>query len=334
MNVTNRDVKTFMIDIKDILSDKNLSCEVCQSCSDGQGCNQDNITHKQKKLSKSVNDRKGTTRTNVVYLNTNCNLRCEYCYEGDSRQGLSDQANCSELMLDTFVNEIYEREGDLNSCIVVMGGEPLLRFDLYEYLVRKVSSLSKAGGWAIPITTNALLFLDERLILQYKELKMFAESNNVNISIEVSYDGSGHFRRKFPNGTSSKEHVERAVDNLVKHNVFFSMSYTVQSGNYNNVVEDMIKICERWPMCDKVALSFAHQDLDSVGPVGYTEILRSQLRPYLNYVYSLYGIPFCGVTCEPCGRCDKSMGVGNAYLSPTTGISYADKATNKKFSQF
>jgi len=332
--VTNQDIKTFMTDIKCVLGDNVMSFDSCQSCVDEQECSQDDITYEKEQLIQSVNDQKGTTRTNVVYLNTNCNLRCEYCYEGDSREGLPDQANCTESMLDTFVNEIYKREGDLNSCIVVMGGEPLLRFDLYEYLIRKVSSLPKAGGWAIPITTNAILLLDERLINQYKELQKFIKDKNIYSSIEVSYDGSGHFRRKFPNGTSSKEYVEKAIDNLVKHNIFFSMSYTIHSGNHDKVVEDMIEICERWPQCDKVALSFAHQDLDSVGIIGYTEVLRAQLRPYLNHVYSLYDIPFCGVTCGPCGRCDKSTGVGNAYLSPTTGISYADKETKKKFGQF
>jgi len=333
-HVTKEDINIFMTDIKETLGEKNQVCDSCQSCKDGQGCDQDNTIYGEQKLVKQINDAQGTTRTNVVYLNTNCNLRCEYCYEEDSREGLPDHANCSTEMLDSFLHEIHEREGNLNSCIVVMGGEPLLKFDLYEYLVRKAADLPKGGGWAIPITTNALLFLDERLILQYKELKASVENKNVYLSIEVSYDGSGHYRRKFPNGASSKPYVERAVDNLVKHYIFFSMSYTVHAGNYDKVVEDMIEICERWPTCDKIALSFAHKDLDSVGPPGYAEVLRNQLRPYLEHVYLLYNIPFCGVTCVACGRCDKSTSVGNAYLSPTTGITYANKETKVKFSQF
>lgn len=112
------------------------------------------------------------------------------------------------------------------------------------------------------------------------------------------------------------------------------MSYTVHAGNHENVVEDMIKICERWPQCDKMALSFAHKDLDETCYPGYAEVLRSKLRPYLDYVYSLYNIPYCGVTCVVCGRCDRSTSVGNAYLSPTSGISYANKKTTTKFSQF
>lgn len=331
-HVTRNDIDSFMKDISVVLSEKS-ACDSCQSCAD-EGCNNSNVIYKKETLLENIEDQQGTTRTNVVYLNTNCNLRCEYCYEGDSRNGLPDQANCTEEMLDSFLYEIREREGDLNSCIVVMGGEPLLKFDLYEYLVRKAASIPKSGGWAIPITTNTLLFLDERLISQYKELKDFAENNNVFVSIEVSYDGSGHYRRKFPNGKSSRKYVEKAINNLIKNDIFFSISYTVHSGNYKNVIEDMVKICELWPECDKVSLSFAYEDLDSVGTSGYAEILRKEYRPYLEYIYSLYNIPFCTFTCADCGRCDKSTNVGNAYLSPTTGITYADKMTQRKFSQF
>jgi len=279
-HVNKQDIAMFMTDIKDVLGDKPPVCDACQSCNDGQGCDQGSVVYSEEQLVKSVDDKQGTTRTNVVYLNTNCNLRCEYCYEEDSREGLPDHANCSEGMLDSFLHEVHKREGDLNSCIVVMGGEPLLKFDLYEYLVRKASTLHKGGGWAIPMTTNALLFLDDRLIIQYKKLREFAQEHNVHLSIEVSYDGSGHYRRKFPNGKSSREYVDRAIDNLVKHDVFFSMSYTVHAGNHENVVEDMIEICERWPQCDKMALSFAHKDLDDVRYPGYAEELRGKLRPY------------------------------------------------------
>jgi len=281
-----------------------------------------------------LNNPKETTRTNVVYLNTNCNLRCEYCYEEDSRTGLDDQANCTEEMIDSFLYEIREREGDLNSCVVVMGGEPLLKFDLYEYLVRKASTIPKLGGWAIPMTTNSLLFLDEKLIYQYKELRLLVKKSNVHLFIEVSYDGSGQYRRKFPNGENSKKHVERAIDNLVNNNVSFSISYTIHSGNHKDVVNDMIDICEKWPSCSKISLSFAYADLDSGRYPGYVNVLKRNLQPRLKNVFLIYNIPFCNLTCDLCCRCDTSKSVGNAYLSPTTGISYDSKETKKKFSQF
>ena len=319
--VTKTDISGFFNNMKTILVDKKPSTIKSEKQVDG--------------LCRTIDDKIGSTRTNIVYLNTDCNLRCEYCYEKRSREGLEDQADCTEEQINLFVNEIANREKDSNSCIVVMGGEPLLRFDLLEYLIKRVMATPKPRGWAIPVTTNGLMFLSKKFIERYKIL--FDEirlCNNLTHDIEISFDASGQYRRKFPDGTDSRPHVEKAIHNVIDVGFSLRLSYTVHKGNYKNIVKDIVYICETYPTINKLSLSWAYQELDDLLGPNQAKVLIEQIKPYAYYLYGKYKIPICSLVCPSCGKCDSSQSTGNAYLSPTEGILYAEKETHRSFSQF
>jgi sulfatase maturation enzyme AslB (radical SAM superfamily) len=287
-------------------------------------------------LNTSINDNSKDQRTNVIYLNTDCNLRCEYCYESDSREGLLDQANCTTKDIDNFLTEICEREKESVSTVVIMGGEPFLKFDLIEYTILKAASLKeKKRGWGFSIVSNGTLFTDS-ILTRYKEIINIARKHSIFITQEVSYDCSGQFRRKWPNGSNSKEHVEKGIQKLIDYEIPFRISYTVHSGNYNNVVKDCIYLLEKYPKKyqERITVGWAYQDLDRVlGPDKSFE-LKENFKPYAEYLLELYGVPICGNSCDACSICNQSNFVGNSYLSPTTGITYAEKITKNKFLQF
>jgi len=290
-----------------------------------------------KKPSVSISDKSGDQRTNVIYINTDCNLRCEYCYEGSSREGLPDQINCTPKDIDIFLNEICEREKGLVSTVVLMGGEPFLKFDLVEYVVLKAASLIKVkgGGWGFSIISNGTLFTD-KILTKYKDLILIANNNGVGITQEVSFDGSGQYRRKWPDGSNSIDHVERGIQKLIEYEIPFRISYTVHAGNYKNILKDCIYILEKYPSSchDRMTVGYAYQELDSILGSGGAENLKKEFKIYADHLLDIYGVPICGNTCGYCNMCSKSNFVGNSYLSPTTGITYDDKTTTHSFQQF
>ncbi len=293
------------------------------------------VSNIQESLTRKVEDKQGTTRTNVVYLNTDCNLRCDYCYEKDSREGLSDQANCTKEQIDLFLEEIQNREKGRNSCIVIMGGEPLLRFDLLEHLVRKAMSMDKPEGWGIPVTTNGMMLLSDKLIDRYRVLlNDVAKCTTVCHDIEVSFDVSGQYRRRLPDGSDSRVFVEKAIRKIDEADFPYRFSYTVHKGNHDNIVEDLVYLLETYPKARRIAISWAYQELDDEFGSGYAKQLKSKIRPYGNHLFKLYSKPICDCCCSVCRLCDKSSCVGNSYLSPTEGILYAEKNTERKFDQF
>ncbi len=325
--VSNECLDGFFHNAKIILSNHP---EVNQECSENQESVQGTTN-----LVRSVDDKEGSTRTNVVYLNTDCNLRCEYCYEKDSREGLEDQANCTEKQIDAFLNEIQQREKGRNSCIVIMGGEPLLKFDLLEYLIRRAMSMYKPEGWAIPVTTNGLMFLSNKLISRYQTLMDdVGKCRTVIHDIEISFDVSGQYRRKMPDGSDSRPYVERAIKKVDEINFPYRFSYTVHKGNHANIIQDLVYLLETYPKARRIAVSWAYQELDDEFGSGYAKQLKNKIRPYGNHLFKMYNRPICDCCCSVCRLCDKSSSVGNSYLSPTEGILYADKNTKNKFNQF
>lgn len=285
-------------------------------------------------LTKEINDDKGSQRTNVIYLNTDCNLRCEYCYESSSRDGLPDQTHLTTEGIDEFLQEIAKRESDTISTIVIMGGEPFLRFDLVQYIVAR-SLQFPDKQWGISLITNGTLFTSKR-IKKLKELFDLCDRyKRTHLSVEVSYDGSGQSRRPWPDGSSSGPVVEEALDKLIDHNIPFGISYTVHGDNCDFIIQDSIKIFERWPYINKLVLSFAFEDLDKkFNKQNSGQDLQKRLHPYLKELYNIYKIPICAMVCGLCQLCDKANFTGNSYLSPTTGISYDKKVTEHKFQQF
>lgn len=282
---------------------------------------------------KETKDKEGQFRTNVIYLNTNCNLRCGYCYEKDSREGLEDQANCTEEMIDSFIDEIHEREKGLNSCIVVMGGEPFLRFDLICYVVGKCAETPKKEGWAVNIITNGTTLNNDKNVEKLKQLLDFANNNKVHVRFEISYDCTGQFKRKWPDGSSSRDVVEKSMMKIKSYGIPYDISYTVHEGNYKNIVEDMVYILEKFSP-GRLTVGVAYEEMDRIlGPNKSFDIPK-QIKPYAKHLFELYKTPICGIVCEYCGYCNRKDCAGNAYLSPTTGISYADKATNTGFGTF
>jgi uncharacterized protein len=343
MEITQEEIDGFFGDIKEMFTKKEIKKECDLKCN---GCtlnacktNSSVITpiEPTNTLNTKVKDKSGTQRTNVIYLNTDCNLRCEYCYEGNSRNGLPDQANCKPKDVDAFLNEIVSREKGCISTIVIMGGEPFLAFDMILYTMYKAASLTKikGNGWGISVVSNGTLFTKEKLT-RYKEAIDKVSKYHVNISQEVSYDGSGHWKRKWPDGSNSRPQVEKGIQKLIDFEIPFKISYVAHSGNYDSIVKDCIYILEKWPRPYpyRITVGWAYEELDKeLGP-NMAFKLKDEFRPYAIRLLDLYGTPICGNTCGYCTKCNQENFVGNSYLSPTTGISYDNKTTEHSFRQF
>ena len=152
------------------------------------------------------------------------------------------------------------------------------------------------------------------------------------VTLEVSYDGSGHDRRKFPTGYSSKDVVEKSIERMKEYEIPFRISYTVHKDNYENLLYDMVWICERIKP-SAIKLSIACQELTDAG-VDY-EKFKQDFLPYAEHLYMSYEIPICDLACSSCQMCDKSNFVGNSYYSPKSEkVMFQEAKTEKLFDGF
>ena len=260
-------------------------------------------------------------RVNVIYLTTACNLRCTYCYEQNSR---GQQKKLLPVHIDQFLDEIMAREAGMVSTVVIMGGEPFLAYPLLCYALKKMCEADH--NWGVTITTNGTVTQEYYSVMQW-----YNHHDNLSFTVEVSYDVTGQDSRIYHNGISSRKKVESFLNELLIAGVPFAISYTIHKGNYKNLLKDMVLLCEKYNPT-KISLSPFCSELDKL--TGDYKKFMSDFIPYAEYITEKYKIPICDSSCRVCGKCDKSSFIGNAYMSPTTGLTYQDQSTEKKFDKF
>jgi len=288
-------------------------------------------------------DKIDTQKVNIVYLTTKCNLECEYCYESNKRnQPDFVHYTVTKDQIDDFISELEKREGMVqSSTIVIMGGEPTLAIPELEYFIDKVLESSKKMNkqYYATFTTNGVLLNNDNFYCKFLELVKYSKENGFNLELEISYDGIGQELRPFPDGSSSVDIVSGVIEKLSNDKILFRISYTVTEKNYNMLVEEAVKIFEKYKTCIKLSYSIAYQRLDDNFGSGFAKRLVGMYKPIMRELYNIYHIPICGLACgegeyNGCNECNKSTFNGNRYLSPIQGIITKDQYTEDVFGQF
>lgn len=110
-----------------------------------------------------------------LVLTEKCNLACKYCYIDQKPESMTkDTFDKHYSMLDLFLQEY----GCKNYHAALFGGEPLLNWELFEYIIPIFKKDDRCNF--IIVMTNGLLLKDD-----YK--RDFIEKNNIALSL--SFDG-------------------------------------------------------------------------------------------------------------------------------------------------
>ena len=281
----------------------------------------ENINPKQICDSRQENGKKGV---NLFYLTERCDLNCDYCYEQKCRKGIENLKDSTEEEIVQFLQEIATREANDTSVIRVFGGEPLLRMDLVEFFIRACNEIKPSSfkaneesfGVSINLITNGVALASMRNVERIQGIMGLAQKYAIPVSLDISYDGSGQHRRVFAgSGRSSREAVEKAMDNLKEAGVHFGISYTVHKDNHDKIIEDSVRLCERYQgIIDNIKLSYAFKELTPIYGEGiiYRNSLSDSLKAYAEEIFKMYQVPIChDLVCASCGKCVKAENMLN-----------------------
>ncbi len=116
-----------------------------------------------------------------------CNLNCTYCYEKHKSNKVMSFDLAKELILkECHVVQTSHLFHELE--IDLMGGEPMMNFDLIKQLVEWTEEKPLPVPWIFFITTNGTLFDEER--------KNWFRKHKHLISVGASYDGTPEMQKK------------------------------------------------------------------------------------------------------------------------------------------
>lgn len=134
-----------------------------------------------------------------LYVTTNCNLRCSYCYVNKSEQKDMDEG-CIEPVI-KFIEKMLTINNDDEVVINFFGGETLLRRKFIEDFIEKIEKQIKVKIKYF-MTTNGTLLTKENVD--------FLKENMFSLSISVDGTPKIHDQeRKFPDGKGSWEIIQK-----------------------------------------------------------------------------------------------------------------------------
>lgn len=158
----------------------------------------------------------------VINLTHRCNLRCPYCFETFNHEEMNRPLDISEETLEKSLNFMYKQNN--TRYIVVYGGEPFLRPDLVEYILKYHKKNDIRCG---QIMTNATLIDDNIAKMLFKYRKNFS-------TIVCSIDS-------ISNSVKCLDNVRGNLDVLNKYGLNYSIQATITSDTlpyaYDSIME-------------------------------------------------------------------------------------------------
>lgn len=199
------------------------------------------------------------TRYNTSYLGLtiaptlDCNFRCIYCYEKDSLSPIIMTTDIQEKVVE-FVKSNVQTIKQLS--VTWYGGEPLLAFNIIEYLSEQFISICNEYNvsYNAGIVTNGYLLNHEK-VSKFEKLKIS--------SVQVTLDGSEtehNKRRPLKGGLPTFETI---ISNLKNSKDFFPCKVSIRvNTDKSNVeqIDDILSIIKENNLDDIVSIYLAKVD--------------------------------------------------------------------------
>ncbi|WP_148552106.1 radical SAM/SPASM domain-containing protein [Paraclostridium bifermentans] len=211
-----------------------------------------------------------------LWVTTDCNLSCKYCYEGLEKE----KQYMTKEVIENSINYAFKylQFIDKNDFRVqIHGGEPFLGFDLIKYIVYRFKEECKIRNIKVSFftTTNATIMNEEIFQFIKKEMPQ----------ISISLDGTKKTHDKyrvFKNGNGSHEITLKNALKLLENSVQVRIRTTFDSQSVNNLYEDVKFLVEKGFKCIVPEPNL----LDTNWNEESVQVLENQIIKLQNYMKS------------------------------------------------
>lgn len=161
-------------------------------------------------IKKNLPDRDTASDVDIdLILTENCNLRCSYCWEHETKSGQSMSSEIALRAVD-FLADFARSRAAPRMLVSFFGGEPLLRWKT----ICQIISYAEARGLE---SENKILFslITNGVLLSSKIINYLAQHH---CTVTVSLDGPAYIHdaeRRSPGGVSSHASAVRALECLL-----------------------------------------------------------------------------------------------------------------------
>lgn len=253
--------------------------------------------------------------TNIIYMTTDCNIACDYCYQKEDR-AKNPIMKASKKQIDEFLENLIKTEPGFTSTVVVFGGEPFLEADNIFYMYEKAEQITKKTGktYSFCTDTNGIWFSKESNLQRFLNTVQKMENN---VSLEVSYDGDSNQRRVDKAGKSTSKIVKKVLNRLKEENFKFHLRYTVHKESIKTFKTDMLKLSKfmSYHPDNRIVISLFDNEIEEVtGKL--TKYYTQEMYPFMKAIFYKYKVPLCEYVCHDCNLCSFNKDKVNKYTIP------------------
>ena len=197
-----------------------------------------------------------------------CNLKCSHCYINAKESKLPDELSTDAAKM--LIHQITEVSRPL---LILSGGEPLLRDDIYEII-----RYGADRGLRMGMGSNGML-IDDEVAGKLKDAGMW--------TVAISLDSSNPERHdEFRGVEGCWEHAVNAIKALKKVGIETQVNCSVTQQNYDEV-DDIMALAESLGV-DNFHLFFLvptgrGTDIEDITPTMYEDMIRSTLAKTTKY---------------------------------------------------
>ena len=242
-------------------------------------------------------DSKYKLKSNIIYLTSDCSIICDYCYQLKDRSKLQEQTYQTKENSNNFFEDLLKREPHGDSTVVIFGGEPFLNDEIVYYIFDLTNMITQINGkkFNLSLTTNGIYFKNDKNFKKFIEKSKALENH---FSLEISYDGVGHDRRKYKNGKSTKSDVEEVLKKFKNINYDITIRYTIHKDNFKDCLRDLVKLSLEYK---KIVVNFNETELEKFCNVND---LKEKLKRQTCEIFKRTKTSICHLNCQACLGCN------------------------------
>lgn len=243
------------------------------------------------------------TNVNILYLTTDCNFDCSYCYE-NLKNKVKRKMSRAEIM-GAIDNAIKSEPADKQTLFVLFGGEATLAWDEAKFAMNY--AMSKKKNVTFNLETNGYRFKSSKFIADYINTPAYRAKK---LTLDISFDGIGNEERKLKSGKSVTKDLLTIFKNLRILKIPFRVRYTVHPKNVNFLVQDFEAI-DKTIHPGRIIVSIAYELLQDGDEKKIEESKNIILKKFSHHEITA---SICNWVCECCDGCT-CMKEFNSYYS-------------------
>lgn len=162
-----------------------------------------------------------------LILSSECNFKCAYCYQKEKKHQLLSREVAEKRI--EFINDYMEKNPDDRICINLFGGEPLLNWDVFKFVV---DTFYKNKRVYLSTITNGSCLTDDKI----------AYLKDKCLGINLSVDGSeiSNLMRAGVNKKQTHSMIVNVMNKLIAAGIEFTVAMTIGRNNQNFAEESLL----------------------------------------------------------------------------------------------